>query len=153
MNEIEKVMTMKVLIERMETLRKVCALSLDKACDGECIKCINAIDEVNSIFQKSVGIELIAGKTEQITEQPLSFSKRLAICRMFNHWFNEEPTNSKYSFDMFLISYLDKKGWLNTQKILDQLTDSRIRAILGEGVVDRIIKDDEKEMVVLGKKE
>ncbi len=91
-----------------------------------------------------VGFEISFEKKRK-RERPLFFSKRLAISRMFNSWFNKNPEFSKYGMDMLLISYLDKKGWLNTQKIMNQMTDSRIKAILGEGVADKLIGDEKSK--------
>jgi len=146
MNQIEKVMAIKDLTKRLEMLKKVCCLEgFGVDCDGGCAKCIDALDEANSILQKVDGLELIAGTLEQTVERPLSFSKRMAICRLFNHWYHSYPEHLKYDPEMFFISYLDKKGWLNIQKIMDQMTDSRILAILGSRLGKDLIADDKKE--------
>ena len=84
-------------------------------------------------------------KIEHIIGRGLLFSKRMAMCRMFRHWYHSKPEYIGYNTDMFFISYLDKKGWLNTQKIMNQMTDSRIKAILGEGIADKLINDDKSK--------
>lgn len=141
MSEIERVELIKGLLERLGVLYNACCMDEDfDRCDGACAKCVKAIEGIKEALQG-----IVIGKIEQTVERPLFFSKRLAISRMFNSWFNKNPEHSRYGIDMLLISYLDKKGWLNTQKIMDQLTDSRIKAVLGEEVGERLINDDKSK--------
>jgi len=141
MNEKEKVIAVKDLLKRLDMLYNTCVLDEDfSKCDGDCSKCCDAIEGMRKALQG-----VVIGEIEQIVERPLFFSKRLAISRMFNQWFNRNPEHSRYGIDMLLISYLDKKGWLNTQKIQNQMTDSRIKAVLGEEVGERLINDDKSK--------
>jgi len=151
MNEIEKVMAIKDLLKRLGMLYDECCMNGDfRKCDGHCDICVKAIGEVKKTLQGleegmvDIAPEILKAINKEF-ERPLSFSKRLAISRMFNSWFNKNPEHSRYGIDMLLVSYLDKKGWLNTQKIRNQMTDSRIKAVLGEEVGEKLINDDKSK--------
>jgi len=151
MNEIKKVMLIKDLLKRLDMLYNTCVMDEDfSKCDGDCAECLDTIEGSKKALQGlEEGVIEIAPEILRILNkkvgQPLLFSKRMAMCRMFRHWYHSKPEYIGYNTDMFFISYLDKKGWLNTQKIMDQLTDSRIKAILGEGVGEKLISDEKKE--------
>jgi len=147
MNQIERVELIKAVFKRLYArFEKEISEIIITDCSMDHIRGVKeGMEDSAEIIQKEEKDQLDYERIEQIIGQRLSFSKRMAICRMFNHWFNSNPTNSRYSLDMFLISYLDKKGWLNIQKIQNQMTDSRIKAILGEGIADKLINDDKKE--------
>ncbi len=106
---------------------------------------VEGLEDSVMIVEMEEKSQLANEKIEHIIGRRLRFSNRMAMCRMFRHWWSGKSENAGYGTDMFFISYLDKKGWLNTQKIMNQMTDSRIKAILGRGVADKLIDDENKE--------
>jgi len=147
MNQIERVELIKAVFKRLYArFEKATKSNVITSYSMDRIRGVaEGLDDSVMIMKMEEKDQLENEKISHIIGRRLLFSKRMAMCRMFRHWYHSKPEYIGYNTDMFFISYLDKKGWLNTQKIMDQMTDSRIRAILGEVVADKLIIDDKKE--------
>jgi len=147
MNQIERIELIKAVFKRLYArFEKATKSNVITSYSMDRIRGVaEGLDDSVMIMKMEEKDQLENEKISHIIGRRLLFSKRMAMCRMFRHWYHSKPEYIGYNTDMFFISYLDKKGWLNTQKIMDQMTDSRIRAILGEVVADKLIIDDKKE--------
>ncbi len=147
MNQIERVELIKAVFKRLylKLEERVSSIVITGNSMDHIKGVVEGLNDSAEIVLKEEKDQLENEKIEHIIGRRLRFSNRMAMCRMFRHWWSGKSENAGYGTDMFFISYLDKKGWLNTQKIMNQMTDSRIKAILGRGVADKLIDDENKE--------
>jgi len=147
MNQIERVELIKAVFKRLliTAEKKRGEITITEYSDNYARGSVKGHEELVKVLKEEEKHQIDIEELGHIIGRRLSFSKRMAIGRLFNHWLKSAPIYSRYNPEMILISYLDKKGWLNTQKIMNQMTDSRIKAILGEGVGQKLIGDDKKE--------